>query len=120
MLFSRLRQASTLLSSKSNITQKTPSTLDLSQSTTREQPRNLTITTLYLINIAFLSAQPDPETLEITSISKPISTTGSTKTESIMNTKLTLEELKFICSVPSSMLHSQILADFTLLPSLEG
>ena len=59
----------------------------------REHPRSLTITTQYLINIISLSAQPDLETLEIISISKPASITGLIRIESIMNMRLIFDEL---------------------------
>ena len=120
MLFSRLRQTPSLISSSLRSTQKMPSTSDLSPSTTRGPAKSSTTTTQSPTNTASLSPRPDPETSETTSTSRPTSTTGSTKTESTTSTKPTFEEPKSTCSAQSSTPDSQTWVVSTLSPSSAG
>lgn len=78
----------------------------------KERTKSLMASIPYPTRLNSLSPPPDQETSVTTSISSPLSTTGSIKTESITNTNPILEELN---STPSVLSTTQVCS--TLLDS---
>lgn len=120
MLFSRLRQATTILPSKKVITQKTPLTLVWSKTTMKEQAKSLTVITPFLTSLTFLWPQLDREISETTSISRPPLIIGLMKTEFTTNIKPIFAEPRPTCWPQFTLQVLPILADSMLSQSLVG